>query len=188
MRTQPDGPKRRLGREEWISAALETMAARGINAVTVEGLATQLGITRGSFYHHFKNREDLLRSMLEFWLDRWTTEIRETARALQLDGRTSLTVLSKLIRKERAAHFDAVVRSWAHRDPLAAEYVEKADKIRIDYIRDQFKKLGFRGQDLEVRARLYYFYEAFEPIMMAAPKVGTADKLSDAMIEILTKR
>ena len=97
-------------------------------------------------------------------------------------------MLDKLIRKEKAAHMDAVVRTWAHRDPLPAEYTKKADKIRMDYIRSLFEELGFKGQELEARSRLFYFYEAFEPMMTIKPKVGTVDELAVMMLKILTDR
>jgi len=180
--------KTRLGRADWIAGALRAMVAKGISAVTIDVVAAELEVTRGSFYHHFVDREDLLRAMLEYWLDRWTTQIREASRNRELDGTDALTNLSDLIRQREAAHLDAFVRSWAARDQMAFEYVKKADIIRIDYIRSLFEDLGFKGRELEVRSRLFYFYEAFEPMMATEPKVGKKDALAKEMLKLLSNR
>src|SRR5919201_1290437 len=60
-------PKSRLGREIWIRAALDAIADGGLGAVAVEPLARRLGVTKGSFYSHFANRDELIDASLEAW-------------------------------------------------------------------------------------------------------------------------
>ena len=45
---------------DWITAALEAMRRGGVEAVAVEAIAVKLGVTKGSFYWHFRDRSDLL--------------------------------------------------------------------------------------------------------------------------------
>jgi AcrR family transcriptional regulator len=59
--------KARLGREDWIRAALDAIAEGGLAAVAVEPLARRLGVTKGSFYAHFSNRDELVEAALEAW-------------------------------------------------------------------------------------------------------------------------
>ena len=162
-------PRPRLTRQDWIDAAIELLAEAGIGAVSVEGLATRLGITRGSFYHHFGAREDLLQAMLDFWAQRWTYEIRDQMGVLQLDPATTLLVLMRMIRQNRAAAYDAPFRAWALHDPLAHRVVEQVDQTRLAAIRQQFEALGFNGLDAENRARLFLHYEMAAPAMFAGP-------------------
>ena len=54
-----------LSRERWASEALKAMARGGVAAVAVEPLARALGVTKGSFYWHFKNRDALIAAALE---------------------------------------------------------------------------------------------------------------------------
>ena len=42
-------------RRAWIEAALEALGDKGVSNVKVEALASTLGVTKGSFYHHFSN-------------------------------------------------------------------------------------------------------------------------------------
>src|ERR1700742_4739367 len=57
----------RLSAADWEQAALDLIAEQGVAAVAVEALARQLGVTKGSFYWHFPNREALLKGALDRW-------------------------------------------------------------------------------------------------------------------------
>ena len=59
----PTQPKKRLTPTHWTDAAMTLLAESGIGAVTMDRLAERLGVTRGSFYHHFANRESLLKAV-----------------------------------------------------------------------------------------------------------------------------
>ena len=161
--------KTRLTRQDWVDAAIELLAVAGIGAVSVDRLATTLAVTRGSFYHHFADREDLMRAVLEHWAQQWTYAVREQIAGLGLDPSTTLLALMKLIRNNRAADYDAPIRAWALHDPLAREVVKQIDEVRLAYIQAQFEALGFTGLDAENRARLYLHYEMAAPAMFAGP-------------------
>jgi AcrR family transcriptional regulator len=161
-------PKPRLTRQDWIDAAIQQLAEAGIGAVSVEQLAGRLGITRGSFYHHFADREDLLRAMLKCWAQRWSYSIREQIAALGLDPGTTLLALMRAIRSQGASDYDAPFRAWALHDPLARAAVEQVDEARLAFIRSQFEGLGFTGLELENRARLYLYYEVARPAMFVS--------------------
>ena len=57
--------ERRLQREDWIRAAWEILGEGNLNEIKVKSLATQLGVTRGSFYWHFQSRQELIDALLE---------------------------------------------------------------------------------------------------------------------------
>ena len=183
----PPKPKPRLSRSSWLEVALELLQNAGINAVTVDALAIQLGITRGSFYHHFKDRNDLSKEMLDYWKEKWTVEIRNDIASLGLDGLQSLTALLNLIHHRKSANYDAAIRAWAIHDEQAREIVGEADKIRLDFIRSQFEKIGFKGLDLENRSRLFLYYAMTEPAFFDPPDEKSAQKLDQVRLKFLTK-
>lgn len=170
-------PRQRLTRQGWIDAAIELLTEAGIGAVSVDRLATSLGVTRGSFYHHFSDRSDLLRALLEHWATQWTYGVREQISALGLDPSTTLLALMRAIRNNRAADYDAPIRAWALHDPLAREVVGHVDQARLEFIRSQFEALGFEGLDAENRARLYLHYEMAAPAMFAGPSPEVDEQL-----------
>jgi AcrR family transcriptional regulator len=169
--------RQRLTRQDWIDAAIELLTVAGIGAVTIDRLATSLHITRGSFYHHFADRADLLQAMLDHWAHRWTYVVRDQVTALGLDPSTTLLALMNMIRSNRAADYDAPFRAWALHDALAREAVEKVDEARLTFIQSQFEALGFTGLDAENRARLYLHYEMAAPAMFAGPSPERDEQL-----------
>lgn len=178
--------KPRLGRRDWLQAALMMLAEEGIGAVSIERLARRLGVTRGSFYHHFSNREDLLRQILSYWAEHWTDEIRDDVRALGLDPRNTLLALMRMIRHRKASDYDVVIRAWAVNDPLAREVVEQVDEIRLGVIRQLFLDMGFEGDDAENRARLFLYYEMAEPAIWAQQSEETLEALIEERHRFLT--
>ena len=170
-------PRPRLTRQDWIDAAIQQLVEAGIGAVSVELLASRLGVTRGSFYHHFADREDLLRAMLNYWAERWSHSIREQIVALGLDPSTTLFALMKTIRANQAADYDAPFRAWALHDPVARAVVQQVDEARLGFIQSQFEALGFSELDAENRARLYLHYEMAAPAMFASPDAERDEEL-----------
>jgi len=55
--------KCRMRREDWVRAALSRLESGG-TTFSIRALASDdLGVTEGSFYHHFKGRTDLIRAV-----------------------------------------------------------------------------------------------------------------------------
>jgi AcrR family transcriptional regulator len=63
-------PRCRIGPEHWISAALDALADEGERGVSVEALARHLKVTKGSFYHHFTDRDSLWAALLGQFAER----------------------------------------------------------------------------------------------------------------------
>src|SRR5215217_5141721 len=83
-----------LKAEVWVGAARAAMAEGGIDAVAVEPLARRLGVTKGSFYWHFKDRRALLEATLEGWEEE-STEARISASRRISDRRERLIRLGE---------------------------------------------------------------------------------------------
>jgi TetR/AcrR family transcriptional regulator, transcriptional repressor for nem operon len=50
-----------------LTAALSVIRAKGYAATTVDDICHTAGITKGSFFHHFKSKDDLALSAAAFW-------------------------------------------------------------------------------------------------------------------------
>lgn len=170
-------PRTRLKREDWIDSALEVLVEDGVGAVTIDRLAQRLGVTRGSFYHHFDGRQSLLDALLKNWADSTTYEILDRIEKLRLDPATSLLALLRTIRSEGAARFDAVFRAWALHDARAAEVFKEVDANRQELVRSLFAALGFEGIDLENRARLFYYYEVADAMFLEQDEPMSEERL-----------
>ena len=147
--------------ETWIAIARKAFVEEGVNGVKVDRLAQRLGVTRGGFYKHFADRDDLLARLLALWetenifaLDLPPLKTRRQAR----DALGSLT--DRLIEEDGFdPKFDLAVRDWARHDRRAAWALERADARRIDLLGRLFLALGCNVEEANVRARVFYYHQ-----------------------------
>lgn len=180
--------KSRSTRQDWVVAAFEILVELGVASVTVDRIAERTGVSRGSFYHFFSDRDELLQAILEYWTENWTTSVRKQVTALGLDPKTTLFALMKFIRANKAADYDAPIRAWALHDSLARKVVKQADEIRLDFIRSQFLNMGFRGLDAENRARLLLHYEMANPAIHYDSTAEDDEILLEMRHDLLTRK
>jgi AcrR family transcriptional regulator len=155
--------------EAWVEAATEVLVDQGIDHVRVDVLARELGVTRGSFYWHFRDREDLLRRVLQAWRDRATDALTRRLERADASPHARLRDVISLPHRgraaERAARIELAIRAWARRDAMAREAVDEADSQRIDYHRQIFEALGFTAEQARLRAFVVYSCEVAESVL-----------------------
>src|SRR5271170_1692545 len=50
-----------------LDATLKVVRAKGYSATRIEDVCAEAGLTKGSFFHHFKSKEDLALSAVAHW-------------------------------------------------------------------------------------------------------------------------
>lgn len=50
-----------------LDAALKVVRTKGYTATRVEDLCAEAGVTKGSFFHHFKSKDDLMLAAVAHW-------------------------------------------------------------------------------------------------------------------------
>ena len=145
----------RLSREDWIEAALHALADGGPPAVAVERLAARLQTTKGSFYWHFKDREELITQTLATWEREDTdspieelNEISDPVERLRLG-----TVMATEYEEEERPDV-RLLPSAA--DPVVGEVVKRVQRKRLDFLAQTFHEAGFTPAESRLRARLAY--------------------------------
>jgi AcrR family transcriptional regulator len=188
IRRRTEKTARRLGREDWLARALKALETEGVAGVRVESLARSLGVTKGSFYWHFKDRDDLLESLLDYWANEVNTKVIEENRASGGDARARLRHLMRSITERELTRYDLAVRAWAVFDPRAAGAAKQSDEQRYAYVKGLFHEIGFRGSPLELRTRLFMHYQIAEPILFLKHSAAERRKLLKLRHEFLTRR
>ena len=92
-----------LSREQWVAAAVDLLVDGGIDQVRVDVLAKRLGVTRGSFYWHFKDRGELLEQVLQAWHQGATEHVSERFSSRHADPQELVREIISLPRPLRAA-------------------------------------------------------------------------------------
>lgn len=54
-------------RRKLIEAAVGLVLRQGFSATTVDQICAEAGVTKGSFFHHFANKEEIGRAAVEWW-------------------------------------------------------------------------------------------------------------------------
>jgi AcrR family transcriptional regulator len=149
--------KVRTPRSAWIEAATRALAAGGPDAVRVESLAKDLGVTKGGFYWHFADRGALIEETLDSWEKAGTDDPIATVESGPDDPRAKLRRLFELAPSAKGLFaVELALRDCARRDPDVAKRLRRVDRRRIDYLRSLFRQFCADEEDVEARALLAY--------------------------------
>jgi AcrR family transcriptional regulator len=143
--------RERLSREAWLEKALEVLSRDGESKVRIDSVCAALGVTKGSFYWHFKGRDDFLETLFDYWTERFNRRVPESTKAHGGTASERIRFLFKLVTRENLGKYDAAFDSWAAHEPATARRVKEVYRLRYDYVASLFRELGFRGVALEVR-------------------------------------
>lgn len=130
-------------------------------------MARDFGISRAGFYYHFRDRSDLLQKMLEYWGTEFTEVVVNDPGLSKLNPEKQLLRIMEMILDHDLTRYDLAIRDWSKRDKKAAKMVRKVYQLRVGFLRGIFRELGFRGQSLEMRTRLFVCYHSWEHAMFA---------------------
>ena len=155
----------RTPRTEWIDAGLRALAAGGPDAVRIEPLAQELGVTRGGFYWHFESRRAFLEAMLDTWERRSTDETLERVEREGGDARD---------RVRRAGMLT-----------FSRELLPVDLNRRMEYLRSLIGTICPDADDVEARSLLAFSLAIGNHFIAADHGRGSRSKVLDAAMERL---
>lgn len=165
-----DMSREQLSRESWTNAALEALAEGGVSAVRVDVLARRLGITRGSFYWHFKDRDALVVSALEEW-ERGTTETIVQLGTIPDPAERLRTLLSHALDAEVPSRLEPAIVAHSS-DPLVSPVLHRVTERRVRFIAEAYSQLGHSASAARREALVAYAaYMGWLHLRSAAPDV-----------------
>jgi AcrR family transcriptional regulator len=149
--------KSRTPRDAWIEAAMRALAAGGPDAVRVEALAKDLGVSKGGFYWHFEDRQALLEETLDAWEKTGTEDVIASVEGEPADPQDKLRRLFELAPSAKGLFAaELALRDLARRDRGVARRLRRVDERRISYLRGLFGEFCADEDDAEARAMLAY--------------------------------
>ena len=138
--------------DDWIRAAFARLSTEGIESVRIELLARDLGVSKGSFYWHFQDREELLAKML----DRWEGDEIEWLGATVVTPRAAARWAQFIehCADPGRARVEAALRAWARRDERVASRISSIEKKRTKHIASVLRDIGFTPELAESWAEI----------------------------------
>jgi AcrR family transcriptional regulator len=118
-------------KDQWLEEGITVLREEGIAGLRIDRLAARLGLTKGSFHHHFAGVDDFRRSLLE-WYESDAIDRIESAAALldRIPPQQVLVDSSEQI--SRDAPLEAAIRGWASQDQLAQASMLRIDAARLN--------------------------------------------------------
>jgi len=176
--------RERLDRDVWTRAALGVMGERGVAGLAIEPLARSLGTTKGSFYWHFRDREELIQAALERWENQETDAVIAMLGPLA-DGRSRLRELLTAIFLTHADGPDRSVGLAADTGhPAVQEALARVTRRRIDYVAEQLMAAGIDAEESRHRAVLAYTsYLGWSTMMRSTPGVLPQQEQTAAFVD-----
>ena len=127
---------------DWIQAAFSQLSSHGVETVRVEILARNLGATKGSFYWHFKDREELLARMLFHWEDQEVRWLEEAAGLPSGAAARWARFVARCADPGRA-RLEAALYAWSRQDERVAGRVAAIETKRRAHIVSVLRHVGF---------------------------------------------
>jgi AcrR family transcriptional regulator len=179
---------KRISKAKWLQTALKLLEAEGVEAIRVERLARELGISKSGFYWHFKDRDDLRNQMVEYWAHEFTEVVTENPTLREGDPRKRLEQTMVMLLEHDLTRYEVPMRAWAEADPGIARRVRQVYRQRLDFLEEIFRDLGFGGDELEMRTRLFTCYHTWERPMFSKESKKSLRRLIKRRVALLTRK
>ncbi|HEX9082022.1 MAG TPA: TetR/AcrR family transcriptional regulator [Holophagaceae bacterium] len=174
LRKKVARPASPLSPEAWVKAAQALIAREGIPTVAVEPLAQALGVTKGSFYWHFENRDALIRAALEAWEQDQSTDVISRYQGIpDPNRRLRVLMFAAFEDLENGLLFASLAAS--SEDPRVRPFLRRATERRMALGVEAFQALGFSETEARQRSLLIYAaYLGYFQLLRATPEAVRA--------------
>ena len=179
---------RTLSREDWLEKALTVVSRAGGAKLRVESLVAAVGVTKGSFYWHFRNRDHFVNELIDFWHDRYTLSVTRHFDSLDAPAEEKLRQLMEMVFVNRLSRYDLAFRAWAIAEPNLRQLVKRTDLVRLKYVKALFEGIGFDAHEADLRSRVFIANASWEAAMFERMTREQRKTRARAFFHLLTTR
>lgn len=142
-------------KQDWLDQGLNVLGRSGARGLTVDRLAGQMQLTKGSFYHHFKNMADFEEQLVAYWAEQY---LATASAPPPQDPDESLALLDTIIAEAfaPATEPELAIRTWAQEDSRVRAYVERVDAVRRVFLLHVFRTVTGDEERSQLMADLLF--------------------------------
>ena len=145
-------PPEGLNRSAYFDAAFELLAEHGSDGLTIAALCRQLGVTKGSFYHHFRDIAEFDDALLAHWASEHATRLIALSESVE-DVYERFEVLHGIaIGLPHGA--EAAIRAWSWSNPRVAAVQSDVDAARIRHLTEASVATGMEPERAALMATI----------------------------------
>jgi AcrR family transcriptional regulator len=128
-------------RDLWLTEGISVLTQEGPGGVRIDRLAARLGLTKGSFHHHFAGIDGYREALLARIEQAQTDVLDRTAAALaDIPPADALRSLPARLDELFDADLDRALRAWAIGDDTAGSVLERLDTARLAFIETLWRR------------------------------------------------
>jgi AcrR family transcriptional regulator len=125
-------PPERLSRQAYYEAGLDLLAEGGHGALTIAALCERLGVTKGSFYHHFADMPAYVGLLLGHWESEHATRLIALSESIT-DPEERFDLLRGIaVGLPHGA--EAAIRAWSWNSDVVAAAQQRVDHARLAHL------------------------------------------------------
>lgn len=140
---------------DWARAAVGAIAEAGVADLTVEGLARDLSVTKGSFYWHYADRSALVVAALGLWERRGTLDVIARLRELADPNERLRALFSECFGDDPDGAVDGALLARIE-DPVVGPVVRRVTQRRLAFVEELYQELGLGPVRAARQARIAY--------------------------------
>lgn len=145
---------KKIEKNAWFEEGLKVLSNEGFQRITIDNLCSFLNITKGSFYHHFKNIDGYVEALMKYWLNKNTVEfINATEKLTNIEEKQMLLNDLAASASQKA---EQVIRAWSFSNETVRKYVQQVDDMRMEYLIDLHKQAGIDVKSAKDHAIIEY--------------------------------
>ena len=144
-------PVKRHVAVDFFDEAMAVLSASGFPALTANGLCNRMGLTRGSFYHHFESFDDFVDQLLTYWEEHFSRDLiaRSTSADLMTQARMQAEFAVDLPHEAEAA-----LRAWGTVNQRVADALHEVDRLRHRELVASLRRHGVTARRAETYATI----------------------------------
>jgi len=177
-----------MTKTDWLDNTLKLLSSQGIDSLKIETICKELGLTKGSFYHHFNNYEDFLNELLEYWNETYTLHIVKEIEKHQDNVLKQIEIINEMM-YSKDLNIEVQFRILGMKDEKVQKYIETIDIYRLEIIKSIQRKLVPKATEEEVDLISSCIYSQFIGSLFILPKmpVEKLKKMDDMFLNLFLK-
>lgn len=142
----------RLSYDDWVDGALNLLSREGVAAIKIPRLCQELGVTKGSFYWHFDDIEQLMTAMADRWSAIQSETVRDLGEFAEIPVEERIEKMAAMLVDRRHWLVETTVREWSRSNPKVAAAVRTLDQQVFETVHRTMLDLGFDEYQARLRA------------------------------------
>ncbi|GII81894.1 TetR family transcriptional regulator [Sphaerisporangium rufum] len=177
-------------RDRWLGEGIAVLCEQGAAGVRIDRLAARLGLSKGSFHHHFEGIEGYRSALLLHAEQRIVNALDDAVRGHRDQRpRAVLQALTSLTTAPETSLYDprleAAIRAWAFADAEARDVVARVDAARLTTLEQIWRRVVPAPANLRAHALLPYLIGLGASVLVPAPGPAELRSVYDILLGLV---